>query len=264
MLSKDLNICLFPMSIKWDDMEANFAEFETAVFSIHPQTDLIVLPETFTTGFPVAKDKSEILRMASCWEETIEWLKKVSSARNMAICGTIIAEGNGMARNRAFFIEPSGDVAYADKRHLFTMAGEQKHFEAGNRRLLVRYRGWNIGMIVCYDVRFPVWCRNVNNEYDLLVAVANWPESRVSAWNALLDARAIENQAYVCGVDCKGTDNAGNVYDGSSKVIDFKGKNISVADSDQGFIYATLSRDRLDAFRTKFPAWRDADPFTLL
>lgn len=144
------------------------------------------------------------------------------------------------------------------------MAGEDKVFSPGTTRLSVRFRGWNIAMIVCYDIRFPVWCRNRNNEYDVLIAVANWPVSRVSAWNSLLTARAIENEAYVLGVDCRGTDNHGFEYDGSSAIIDFKGKHLGVTDPDTGLIYASLDPDRLASFRNKFPAWRDADTFSLL
>jgi predicted amidohydrolase len=151
----------------------------------------------------------------------------------------------------------------ADKKHLFTMAKEDRVFSRGHDRMLVRYRGWNIAMIVCYDIRFPVWCRNKDNEYDLLIAVANWPQVRVDAWNQLLKARAIENEAYVCGVNCKGTDNYNFLYTGDSAAIDFKGKAINICQEDSDIIYAVLDHEKLDAFRTKFPAWKDADPFTL-
>lgn len=144
------------------------------------------------------------------------------------------------------------------------MAGEHKIFSAGHDRLAVRFRGWNLAMILCYDIRFPVWCRNRANEYDALIAVANWPTTRISAWNSLLTARAIENEAYVLGVDCKGTDTHGFEYDGSSVIIDFKGKPIGTTDPDTGLIYASLDPEKLAAFRTKFPAWQDADNFKLL
>ena len=137
-------------------------------------------------------------------------------------------------------------------------------FSHGYERMLIRYRGWNIAMVECYDIRFPVWCRNVDNEYDVLFVVANWPEVRIDAWNKLLPARAIENQAYVCGVNCTGTDDKGFVYPESSRTLDFKGRDISVLQESTGLIYATLMRDKLDAFRVKFAAWRDADQFKLL
>lgn len=144
------------------------------------------------------------------------------------------------------------------------MAGEDRVFSRGYQRMKVRYRGWNLAMVICYDIRFPVWCRNFDNEYDALIVVANWPDVRVGAWNALLPARAIENEAYVCAVNCKGTDSAGFTYDGASGVYDFKGKDVSVKIEPDDFVYATLSRERLDNFRAKFPAWRDADPFRIL
>ena len=183
----------------------------------------------------------------------------------MAIAGSFLADTGGLLGNRAFFIEPNGEECMADKRHLFSMAGEDRLLSAGDRRLKVRYRGWNIAMVVCYDIRFPVWCRNVNNEYDLLIAVANWPKVRVEAWKKLLMARAIENEAYVCGVDCKGKDVKDIEYDGTSMAVDFKGRDISVADPDGGdLVYATLSLDRLNGFREKFPAYRDADSFRII
>lgn len=264
MIFKDLKVALFPMQISWGDKEANMERLREAMETLHPETDLLILPETFSTGFPSGKDKETVRELAERnTGATIEALKELASRHKVAIAGSYIADSGGSLYNRAFFIEPSGDETFADKKHLFTMAGEDKVFSRGYDRLKIRYRGWNLAMVVCYDIRFPVWCRNVNNEYDALMVVANWPVVRVGAWNVLLPARAIENEAYVCAVDCQGTDDAGFVYDGSSAVFDFKGKDISVR-TDSGLIYATLSRERLDAFRAKFPAWNDADPFKLI
>lgn len=253
------------MEIKWGDKEANLKSLEDKISKVHPETDLLILPETFSTGFPVGKEKEEVRPLAERnTGATIDFIKELASKHKLAIAGSYIADSGGSLYNRAFFIEPSGDETFEDKHHLFTMAGEDKVFSRGYERLKIRYRGWNLAMVVCYDIRFPVWCRNVNNEYDALLVVANWPEVRVGAWNTLLPARAIENEAYVCAVDCKGTDSAGYIYDGSSAVYDFKGKDISVNFEPDGLIYATLSRERLDSFRAKFPAWRDADPFKLI
>ncbi len=183
----------------------------------------------------------------------------------MAIAGSFLADTGGLLANRAFFIEPNGEEYFGDKRHLFSMAGEDKLLSPGYKRMKVRYRGWEIAMIVCYDLRFPVWCRNVGNEYDLLLVVANWPKLRISAWQKLLMAWAIENEAYVCRVDCKGKAINDIEYDRSSMAIDFKGNNISAADPDGGdLIYATLSLDKLNSFREKFPAYRDSDSFRLI
>lgn len=262
---KNLNVCLFPMEIKWGDKKHNLKTLELACSKIHPDTDLLVLPETFSTGFPAGMDKEEVRILAERnTESTVDFLKYLAYKYNFAIAGSFIANSGGSLYNRAFFIEPSGDEHFADKRHLFTMAGEDKNFSHGHERMMLRYRGWNISMIVCYDVRFPVWCRNVNNEYDLLIAVANWPKVRVDAWNKLLTARAIENESYVVGVDCTGVDDGGFEYDGSSPVIDFKGKEIGTpAPDNYPFIYASLSMDKLTRFREKFPAFRDADSFNL-
>ena len=235
MKSSDLKICLFPMNIKWGDKQANLDCLKEAAARVHPETDLLILPETFSTGFPVGMDKEEVRPLAERnTGPTVDFLKELAAK------------------------------TFEDKRHLFTMAGENKVFSRGYGRLKIRYRGWNLAMVICYDIRFPVWCRNVHNEYDALIAVANWPEVRVNAWEALLAARAIENEAYVCAVDCKGADPKGYDYNGSSAVYDFKGRDVSVRFEPDGLVYATLSRDRLDSFREKFPAWADADPFKLI
>lgn len=265
MKSSDLKVALFPMEIVWDDKEANLNNLKEAMSHLHPETDLLLLPETFSTGFPVGKDKEEVRVLAERnTGTTIDFLKELAKKHKVAICGSFIADSGGSIYNRGFFIEPSGEEYFEDKHHLFTMAGENRIFSRGYERLKVRFRGWNLALVICYDIRFPVWCRNVKNEYDALMVVANWPEVRVGAWNTLLPARAIENEAYVCAVDCAGKDNKDFTYDGSSAVYDFKGKNVSVRPEDSPFIYATLSRERLDAFRAKFPAWNDADPFKLL
>lgn len=264
-MSNSLNVCLFPQTIVWGDRQHNFDTLESMMLRMHPATDLLILPETFSTGCPYG-DKEEVRTLAERNSgPTVERLKSLAARHGVAIAGSFLADTGGLLANRAFFIEPSGDEVFADKKHLFTMAGEDKILSAGNRRLKVRFRGWEIAMVVCYDLRFPVWCRNTDNDYDLLIAVANWPVARVNAWKKLLMARAIENEAYVCGVDCKGTDPKGFEYDGSSMAIDFKGDDISVADPEgNDLIYATLSLDKLHRFRTKFPAYLDADPFTLI
>lgn len=258
----DLKVALYPMEITWENKEENLKKLEETASRLHPETDLLILPETFSTGFP-AGDKEHVRSLAERnTGETIDFIKRVAKRYNVAIAGSYVADSGGSLYNRGFFIEPDGEETFSDKRHLFTMAGEHKNFSHGYDRMHVRFRGWNISMIICYDIRFPVWCRNVGNEYDLLLAVANWPVVRVDAWNKLLYARAIENEAYVCGVDCKGTDTNGFEYDGSSLALDFKGKSIGV-ESESGVIYALLSGEKLERFRTKFPAWQDADKFSI-
>ena len=262
----NLNVALLPLEIKWGDKEANLNAVKKAITQLHPATDLLVLPETFSTGFPAGMDKEAVRAMAERnTGHTIEFLKELANLHSVGIAGTYIADSGGSLYNRAFFIEPGGGEVFADKRHLFTMASEQKVFSYGYDRLQVRFRGWNLAMVVCYDIRFPVWCRNVENRYDALIAVANWPIVRVDAWNKLLPARAIENEAYVVAVDCKGVDAGGFEYDGSSAVIDYKGRTVvSEPTDDSPFIYAALAKEPLDRFRTKFPAWQDADDFKIL
>ncbi len=263
MSNSNLNVALFPMEIKWEDKEHNLTCLAENMEMLHPETDLLILPETFSTGF-ITGDKEHVRPYAERnTQATIDFLKELAHRQNVAIAGSFIADSGGSLYNRAFFIEPSGDEVFADKKHLFTMAGEHKVFSKGTERLYARFRGWNIAMVVCYDIRFPVWCRNVNNEYDILIAVANWPIVRVDAWNKLLIARAIENEAYVCAVNCKGVDTNNFEYDGSSAIIDFKGKNIEVAVEGSPFLYASLSMEKLERFRTKFPAWSDADNFKI-
>ena len=264
--SKDLKVALFPMEIVWHDKCANLDTLINAMPSLYEQIDLLILPETFSTGFLSDCDPEVVKRFAERNSgDTIQTVKALAKEYGIAIAGSFVANTGGLLYNRAFFIESDGEEHFADKRHLFSLGGEDKIFRAGDKRMSIRFRGWNISMVVCYDVRFPVWCRNYGeNHYDLLIAVANWPVSRIEAWNQLLKARAIENQAYVCGVNCKGTDRQGSNYDGSSPVYNYIGKEIGINSPDSPFIYAALNAEKLRQFREKFPAWRDADNFMLL
>lgn len=256
-----LKVALLPLTITWGDKEKNLAELRRLLPTVHPETDLLIIPETFSTGF-ITGDKETIRPYAERnTGDTIDSIKELARQYNVAIAGSFIADSGGAIYNRAFFIEPNGEETFADKHHLFM--GEKHVFSEGFDRLKVRYRSFNIAMVVCYDIRFPVWCRNVNNEYDLLIAVANWPAVRENAWKALMPARAIENLSYLCAVNCKGTDFGGYEYAGASMAIDYKGKDISVSTGGE-VIYATLSLDGLQNFRAKFPAWKDADSFKLL
>ncbi len=262
---KNLNLCLLPLRIEWGDVKRNLSELESCLCRVHPDTDLVVLPETFSTGFPVGTTREEVSKLArNSGAETMSILKNLSARHGVALAGSVIAEEEDKLFNRGFFVEPSGEVSFSDKRHLFSMAGEDKIFSSGEKRLKVRFRGWNITLFICYDLRFPVWSRNIGNEYDLAIYVANWPEVRIDAWNKLLPARAIENLAYSAGVDCLGKDPKGFLYDGSSHIFDFKGNEISVNMENQDgtrFVYASLSKEKLDRFREKFPAFNDSDSF---
>lgn len=259
-----LNLSVIELDIALGDKEQNLNAVNDPFTKLPNSTDLVVLPELFTTGFVAAKEQSDSLAERNT-ENTIDILKKNSKLRNCAICGSFLAHTAGRAYNRAFFLEPSGDETFYDKAHLFTMGGEKEVISAGNSLPpIVRYRGWNIKPIICYDLRFPVFCRNTHNQYDLLVVVANWPKARQKAWEKLLMARAIENCCYVVGVNRRGKDSSGIDYGmGSSIVVDYTGEIISSTTETSAMAYSTLSLHKLEEFRKKFPVWKDADTFEL-
>lgn len=265
MLERNFNIALIEDDIVWGDKVANLKQLEQNLDKLPQGVDLVVLPELFTTGFITNKD-SNINELAERNSgETMRMLHKLSKERQVAFCGSFLASTAGQLYNRAFFIEPNGDDTFYDKKHLFSYGGEDKMYHQGHTNApIIRYRGMNIKLIVCYDLRFPVFCRNINNNYDILVVVANWPVARQQVWRTLLTARAIENECFVCGVNRCGTDEYGTEYGhGSSVIIDFKGKIMVQRDGNHPIIADTLSPQALETFREKFPAWRDADPFKI-
>lgn len=262
MISRNLRVALIEDNVAWGDKYANLEQLGRNIKNVSEETDLVVLPELFTTGFIVDEQARELAERNT--GDTIHYLKQLSQYYNVAIVGSFLASTASQLYNRAFFLEPNDDEHYYDKRHLFTMSGEQNVYNQGvTAAPIVRFRGMNIKFIVCYDLRFPVFCRNVNNNYDVLLVVANWPKVRLNAWKTLLQARAIENECYVCGVNRCGTDPKGLEYaQGASLIIDFKGKIIGERGASP-IIEADLSPADLERFRTKFPAWRDADAFKL-
>ncbi len=259
-MTEDLRVSMIQSHIIWEDREENLCYYGELLRRVSGRTDLAVLPETFTTGFSM-----NVERLADTMDgPTVRALKEWASKYKMAVAGSFIATEGGKFFNRGFFITPEGEEHYYDKRHLFRMADEDKHFSPGDKRLVVPYKGWNICLQVCYDLRFPVWSRNMANEYDLLVYVANWPEARKKVWKALLQARAIENMAYVCGVNRVGVDGKGFVFRGDSMVFDPKGKKLADAGKREEITRTcTLSKKDLEAFRAKFPAWKDMDRFVV-
>ena len=255
-----MRISLVQMDIVWADKKANLTKSEQILQSLTGKTDLAVLPEMFTTGF--CTDKLELAETSD--GETVQslicWAKKL----DMAISGSFIATENGNIYNRAFFVFPDGKIQTADKRHLFTVGGEDKFFSSGDKRLIVNYKTFNILVLVCYDVRFPVWSRNVDNEYDLLMYVASFPHARMAAWDALLPARAIENQVYTCGVNRVGTDGMNVRYSGHSVLLDFKGNElISFAAYEENVKTFEIQKEPLEQFRKKYAFWKDADRFEM-
>ena len=247
-------------TIFWADKAGNLQKTGEKLASLAGQTDLVVLPEMFTTGFCTNE-----LHLAETLDgETVKTLRFWAVKYQMAITGSFIASENDRIYNRAFFVFPNGKIQTADKRHLFSMGGEQNHFSVGNKRMIVNYCGFNICVLVCYDIRFPVWARNNKNEYDLLIYVANFPESRVTDWNILLKARAVENQAYVCGVNRIGVDGLGISYNGHSSLLDFKANELLTFPNNETSVQSfELQLSPLERYREKFAIWKDADRFEL-
>jgi len=256
-----MKISLIQDKIFWADKAANFAAIEKHLSILKGNTDLVVLPEMFSTGFCTEQPE-----LAETMEgETVRWLKKCASTFNVALTGSFIASENKKTYNRGFFVFPDGRFATADKRHLFSVGGEHNHFTAGDKKLRVHYKGFNIQVLICYDLRFPVWARNVDNTYDLLIYVANFPEKRIRNWDILLQARAIENQSYVCGVNCIGTDGTGIDYNGHSVLLDYFGSPLLACPENKTAVLTyELNLEPLQRFRTKSPFWKDADHFQIL
>ncbi|WP_375447268.1 amidohydrolase [uncultured Fibrella sp.] len=255
-----MNITLLQTELHWQDPVANRAMLEEKIFTLPEPTDLIVLPEMFTTGFTMdARAVAEPMNLT-----TFKWLKQMAAQTSAVVTGSYVVKENGGFYNRLIWMEPDGQFAHYDKRHLFRMAGEDKTYSAGTSRLVREWRGWRICPLVCYDLRFPVWSRNKQIapdqlDYDLLLYVANWPAPRQNAWDTLLQARAIENLSYVAGVNRVGTDGNGHPYSGGSALIDVKGDILFRQYDAEAIHQQTLSLDDLQAFRGKFPAYLDAD-----
>ena len=221
------------------------------------KVDLLVLPEMFTTGFTMNPEKISYGE----GQKTLDWMQFEARSSQMAITGSIPFYENGNHYNRLFFVEPNGAVSRYDKRHTFTLAGEDKVYKAGVDHLIIDYKGFRINPMICYDLRFPVWARNTWN-YDVLIYVANWPDPRIMAWDTLLKARAIENMAYCIGVNRCGKDEAGQVYSGHSAVYDCLGEQVAFS-KEETILYATLAKDHLEATRNKLKFLDDRDTFNL-
>jgi len=251
-----LRISMVQSGIFWEDIDKNLHYYGEQLKRL--KTDLAVLPELCTTGLS--------LRLNELAEpndgKTITTLKRYAKDLNIAITGSFMASDEGCYYNRAFFLMPDGQASFYDKRHLFRMAGEDKYFSSGTKRLIVDYLGWKICLMVCYDLRFPVWSRNVDNEYDLLIYVANWAEARKNVWRTLLEARAIENMCFVCGVNRIGTDADNVKYHGDSQIFSPKGTKLySAKEHEETIVTGTIKREELESLRIKFPVWKDADRF---
>ncbi len=258
-----LRIAIVQRDLVWEDRQANRTMFGDALDEIGKFADVILLPEMFDTGFTM-----RAAEMA--WPSkgpTLDWMKEQSQRSNALLLATTIVEENGYYYNRLFWVEPSGEWFHYDKRHLFRMGKEHETFSPGRKRLVRMWKGWRICPLTCYDLRFPVWCRNrlqagrEEPEYDLLVFLANWPASRSFVWDTLLQARALENQAYVAGVNRIGVDGEGVSYKGHSRLIDYKGMMVADLGETAGIRIIEIEKEPLVDFREKFPAYLDADSF---
>ncbi len=256
---QDLNVTLIQTDLDWEDIPANLKRFETLVGMVEPDADLIVLPEMFSTGFSMnAGNLAETMQ-----GESPTWMRAASKKHNTDLVGSIMIRENNRFYNRLFWVKPDGELLVYDKRHLFRMTGEHDVYTPGRQNVLVELKGWKIRPFICYDVRFPAWTRNTGNDFDVALFVANWPAARSKHWKILLQARAIENQAYVVGVNRIGTDGNGVYHSGDSSVVDPIGNIVFQTGHSRCIQTVRLHRDVLRQYRRSFPAWKDSDRFEL-
>ena len=262
---QDLKITIIQTELHWQDPTANLAMLEEKIWEIGEPTDLIILPEMFTTGFTMdAATYAEPMNFT-----TMKWMKQQAAQTGAVVVGSYIVKEKGAFYNRLLWVEPDGNFASYDKRHLFRMASEDDSFTMGESRLVKEWKGWRICPLICYDLRFPVWSRNQYSEsdermdYDLLLYVANWPAVRISAWNTLLQARAAENLSYVIGVNRVGKDGKDIHYNGHSAIINPKGIQEKLLEDEPVICTYFLSKEALVMFRKKFPAYLDADKYSI-
>jgi predicted amidohydrolase len=253
-----LRITIIQSDLYWHDAVRNRDQFTALIGNLPDATDLIVLPEMFTTGFSMdAPDLAETMD-----GDSVRWMRETAASHNAAVCGSLIVVQEQQFYNRFVCAFPSGDLTCYDKRHLFRLAGEQNHYTAGDTQVTFELNGWRICPMVCYDLRFPAWSRN-RDSYDLLLYVANWPDRRHLAWETLLRARAIENLSYVAGVNRTGQDGNDIPYRGGSAIIDYVGETLEDLGNNPGAATSVLDLERLGVFRDRFAFHKDADNFTI-
>jgi len=265
-----LTITTIQAALHWEDKQANLAMFEQKINAIKEKAEIVLLPEMFSTGFSM----NPSLLAETMDGPSVAWMKRLSAEKKIVLCGSLIIEENGDYYNRLIWMLPNGVYGVYDKRHLFAYAGEDEHYTPGAKRLIASVKGWRINLLICYDLRFPVWMRqqvydvggdgSPRPEYDLLVCVANWPERRNHAWKTLLQARAIENQCFVAGINRVGKDGKDNYYSGDSMIVDAMGEVLYTKAHEEDIFTITLQKENLEEVRTKLPFWRDADFFTIL
>jgi omega-amidase len=259
-----LTVTLIQTNLHWQNKKANLEMLQRKIESIKEKTEVVILPEMFTTGFSMKPE----LFAEKMDGETVQWMKKIAAERKIIITGSVIVEVGGKYFNRLIWMLPNGEYGVYDKRHLFAFADEHKHYARGNKKLIASVKGWKINLQVCYDLRFPVWARQSPSlekeaEYDLLINVANWPDKRRLAWKTLLRARAIENQCFVIGVNRVGEDGNKISYNGDSSIIDPMGEIIYEKNTVEDIFTCTLQKEKVIEIRNQFPFWRDADSFLI-
>ena len=255
-----MRLALVQPDLAWQAAELNRGRLQQSLLPLKGQTDLVILPEMFTSAFAMGSGAIAEVHPGP----TLGWMQTMARELDAAITGSVAVTDNGQRYNRLYFVKPDGSTAYYDKRHLFRMLDEHKRYGAGSRKLLVEWRGWRILPLVCYDLRFPVWSRYTEDQpYDLLLYVANWPAARNQHWRTLLQARAIENLAWVAGVNRIGRDGNDLDYLGHSAVVNPQGTEVLQAAAAAGVYQCTISLDESQQWRQRFPAWMDSDAFTL-
>ncbi|WP_179022640.1 amidohydrolase [Winogradskyella forsetii] len=259
-MSNALKVALIQTDLVWENPEENRRLLNDKIDTISTGVDLVVLPEMFTSGFTMNPTS-----VAETMDgKTLNWLKTKAKEKQVAIMGSLVISENKNFYNRMVCVEPSGNMTHYDKRHTFTLAGEHEVYSAGTEKVIFNYKGWKICPLVCYDLRFPVWARNVE-DYDLLIYVANWPKIRIDAWDALLKARAIENMAYCIGVNRVGLDGNQYEYSGHSAAYDVLGNRIdTISESEVATEIVTLEKDSIEKYRKKLNFLNDRDDFNLL
>ncbi|HSV12063.1 MAG TPA: amidohydrolase [Hanamia sp.] len=255
-----LTITLIQTNLFWENKKANLEMLQQKIEGIKEKTEIVILPEMFTTGFSMKPE----LFAETMDGETVQWMEKTAAEKKIILTGSVIIEEDGKYFNRLIWMLPNGEYGMYDKRHLFAFADEHAHYTAGNKKLIASVKGWKINLQICYDLRFPVWTRqDSENKYDLLINVANWPEKRNIAWQTLLRARAIENQCFVAGVNCTGEDGNKIYYSGESMLIDPTGEIIYQKKKEEDIFTTTLQKEKITETRERFPFWKDADFFIL-
>jgi len=256
---QNLKIAMLQADLVWQNAEQNRQDFSVKINNIKEQVDLIILPEMFTTGFSMQPQKIG----DTMHGETVAWMRKIAAEKIAAVAGSVIIFVNSKFYNRFLFIHPSGEINFYDKRHLFTLAGEDKVYESGKGKLIVNYKGWKICPLICYDLRFPVWARNTE-DYDLLIYVANWPKTRITAWDTLLKARAIENMSYAIGVNRVGVDANNYEYNGHSAAYDSLGEQVAEThENKEETAVFTLDKNHISEIRNKLGFLNDRDDFEI-